>query len=120
MTSIEMVDQALSQALDALRERRPEEAVDLLLAIRPIAAGASPLSHAAVLLRLAQARLAQSEMAADPHEAATRALQAHGAALECSRRLEQGFGLRSSIGERADQLRLDAAERLLALSPAAA
>jgi len=116
----DLIEEALSDSLVAMREQRADDAVSLLRRVGPVAAGAGPLPHAAVLIRLAQARLAQCDHSVDRGEAAMRAAQAYAVALDCLGRLRAGGGLQSSLGDRATRLRLDAADRLLALGDRAA
>lgn len=120
MKAADLIEEALYDAYIAMRELRADDAVHLLRRIGPVAAGAGPLPHAAVLIRLAQARLAQANQAPDRAEAATRAAQAYAVALDCLSRLRQGGGLQSSLGDRATRLRIEAADRLVELGNMAA
>jgi hypothetical protein len=113
MSPADLIEETLHDALLALREQRPDDAVRLLRRVGPVAAGAGPLPHAAVLIRLAQARLAQSDQALDAEEAVMRAAQAHAVAQDCLDRLRQAGGLQSSLGDRATRLRIEAADRLV-------
>ncbi|MCK6505578.1 hypothetical protein L6R53_19635 [Myxococcota bacterium] len=115
-----MLDQGMSEALRALRDGEPDRAASALLALQSQAAGAGPLSHAAVLVRLAQARLGQARAATCPVEAAARAAQAHGVALEAMRRLRQAGAEGSTLEVRAARARGEAALLLQAVSCAVA
>ena len=53
MSGAERIQAGLGEAMAALRAGRPDLAVAALLHVRSLAAGAGPLPHAAVLVRLA-------------------------------------------------------------------
>jgi hypothetical protein len=109
----------MADALRALQQGQPDRAVRALQDLLSLAAGAGPLSHAAVLVRLAQARLAQARGASCPVEAAARAAQAHGVALEGMRRLRRAGAGGSTLEVRAARARGEAALLLQAVSCAA-
>lgn len=115
-STAEAIQLGLCEALTALRADRPEVAVQALRGIRPLAAGAGPLPHAAVLVREAQARIAQCDAAPSPSEAASRAVQAFAAAAACLRRLAQAGAQGSTLEARAVGLRGEAVSRLEALT----
>lgn len=116
MSGAERIQAGLGEAMAALRAGRPDLAVAALLRVRPLAAGAGPLPHAAVLVRLAQARLAQSEASATTGEAASRAVQAHAAAADSLRRLAEAGAWGSTLEARATHARGAAAARLEGLA----
>lgn len=113
------IDDGMSEALGALRAHQPERAVRALQGVLSLSAGAGSLPHAAVLIRLSQARLAQARGAACPVEAAARAAQAHGLAHDALRRLRRAGGSGSTLEVRAARVRGEAALLLQAIASAA-
>lgn len=122
----DLLEEALALALAALRTGDPDRAVAVLLRTRPLAAAAGALPHAALLLRLAQARLAQARTTREeppvdsPGAAALRAAQAHASAREALDRLHRAGAADSSLGERARTLVRAAGDELLSLTRCAA
>lgn len=122
----DLLEEGLTLALAALRAGDADRAVTVLLTTRPLAAAAGALPHAALLLRLAQARLAQARASREGPRpdssgaAALRAAQAHSSAREALDRLHRAGAADSLLGERARALVRAAGDELLSLTRSAA